>query len=55
MQRISQMRALPLPRIVILSGRKRSMCEKPQPEQVGTEPKDLIPLITKILLSGIAQ
>ena len=36
------MRALPPSRIVILSGRKRSMCEKPQPEQVGTEPKDLI-------------
>ena len=30
-------------RIVILSGRKRSMYEKPQPEQVGTEPKDLTP------------
>ena len=28
------MRALPPSRIVILSGRKRSMCEKPQPEQV---------------------
>ena len=37
------MKTLPLPRIVILSGRKRSMCEKPQPEQVGTEPKDLTP------------
>ena len=37
------MRALPPSRIVILSGGKRSMCEKPQPEQVGTEPKDLTP------------
>ena len=32
-----------LSRIVILSGRKRSKSEKPQPEQVGTEPKDLMP------------
>ena len=37
------MKTLPLPRIVILNGRKRSMYEKPQPEQVGTEPKDLMP------------
>ena len=37
------MKTLPLPRIVILNGRKRSMCETPQPEQVGTEPKDLMP------------
>ena len=31
------------PRIVILSGEKRPMCENPQPEQVGTESKDLMP------------
>ena len=38
-------KTLPLPRIVILSGRKHSMCENPQPEQVGTKPKDLMPHI----------
>ena len=43
MQHISQMRAFPLSRIVILSGRKRPMGEKPQPEQVRTESKDLMP------------
>ena len=37
------MKTHPLPRIVILSGRKRAMREKPQPEQVRTEPKDLMP------------
>ena len=36
---------LPLTHIVILSGQKRPMCEIPQPEQVGTESKDLIPRI----------
>jgi len=37
------MKTLPLPHIVILNGRKRSLCENTQPEQVGTEPKDLMP------------
>ena len=37
------MKTLPLPRIDILSGEKTPMCEKPQPEQVETEPKDLMP------------
>ena len=36
---------LSLTHIVILSGRKRPMCETPQPEQVGAGPKDLIPRI----------
>ena len=35
MQRISQMRALPPSRIVILSGRKRSMCENPSQNKWG--------------------
>ena len=36
------MKTLPLPRIVILNGRKRSMSENPQPKQVETEPKDIM-------------
>ena len=43
------MRALPPSRIVILSGRKRSMCEKPQPEQVRTEPKDLMTIHSPLI------